>query len=112
MSNYAKVMQKHGKTFFWASWFLDKPTANKLFAVYALCRRLDDLVDTSNRNTKAREELSKLISSASNNQRNKKFEEFRNIDSNLIPRQDIINEFLKGQLSDLDFKQPKILASY
>ena len=50
MNNYAKVMQEHGKTFFWASWFLDKNTANKLFAVYALCRRLDDLVDTSNRN--------------------------------------------------------------
>ena len=110
MSNYANVMQKHGKTFFWASWFLDKPTANKLFAVYALCRRFDDLVDTSNKNTKPREELSKLISSASNNQRNKNFEEFRNIDSNLIPRQDIIDEFLKGQLSDLDFKQPKDLS--
>jgi len=110
MSNYANVMQKHGKTFFWASWFLDKPTANKLFAVYALCRRFDDLVDTSNKNTKTREELSKLISSASNNQRNKNFEEFRNIDSNLIPRQDIIDEFLKGQLSDLDFKQPKDLS--
>lgn len=110
MSNYVNVMQKHGKTFFWASWFLDKPTANKLFAVYALCRRLDDLVDTSNRNTKTREELSKLISSASNNQRNKNLEEFRNIDSNLIPRQNIINEFLKGQLSDLDFKQPKDLS--
>ena len=110
MSNYANVMQKHGKTFFWASWFLDKPTANKLFAVYALCRRFDDLVDTSNKNTKTREELSKLISSASNNQRNNNFEEFRNIDSNLIPRQDIIDEFLKGQLSDLDFKQPKDLS--
>jgi phytoene synthase len=71
---------------------------------------LDDLVDTSNKNTKTREQLSKLISSASNNQRNKNFEEFRNIDSNLIPRQDIIDEFLKGQLSDLDFKQPKDLS--
>ena len=47
MNNYSKVMQKHGKSFFWASWFLDKDTANKLFAVYAMCRRLDDLVDTS-----------------------------------------------------------------
>ena len=57
MNNYSKVMQEHGKSFFWASWFLDKNTANKLFTVYALCRRLDDLVDTSNENSEAKEEI-------------------------------------------------------
>ena len=65
MNNHSKVMQEHGKSFFWASWFLDKNTANKLFAVYAFCRRLDDLVDTSNRNSEAKEEIAKEYASSS-----------------------------------------------
>mgnify|MGYP003851690481 FL=1 len=103
-------MQEHGKSFFWASWFLDKNTANKLFAVYALCRRLDDLVDTSNENTEAKEEIARVISLTNNNQYKETFEEFKSIDSKLHPRQDIIIEFLKGQLSDLDFRQPNDLG--
>ncbi len=110
MNNYSKVMRKHGKSFFWASWFLDKNTANKLYAVYALCRRLDDLVDTSNKNSEAYEEIAKIISLSNNTQYNEIFEEFKSIDSNLHPRQDIVIEFLKGQLSDLDFRQPSDLG--
>ena len=110
MNNHSKVMQEHGKSFFWASWFLDKNTANKLFAVYALCRRLDDLVDTSNRNAEAKEEIARVISLTNNNQYKETFEELKSLDSKLHPRQDIIIEFLKGQLSDLDFRQPKDLG--
>ena len=75
MNIYSKVMRKHGKSFFWASWFLDKNTANKLYAVYALCRRLDDLVDTSNKNSEAYEEIAKIISLSNNTQYNEIFEE-------------------------------------
>jgi phytoene synthase len=103
-------MQEHGKSFFWASWFLDKNTANKLFTVYALCRRLDDLVDTSNENSEAKEEIARVISLTNNNQYKETFEEFKSIDRHLHPRQDIIIEFLKGQLSDLDFRQPNDLG--
>ena len=110
MNNYSKVMQEHGKSFFWASWFLDKNTANKLFTVYALCRRLDDLVDTSNENSEAKEEIARVISLTNNNQYKETFEEFKGINSKLHPRQDIIIEFLKGQLSDLDFRQPNDLG--
>jgi len=88
---------------------LDKNTANKLFTVYALCRRLDDLVDTSNENSEAKEEIARVISLTNNNQYKETFEEFKSIDSKLHPRQDIIIEFLKGQLSDLDFRQPNDL---
>jgi phytoene synthase len=103
-------MQEHGKSFFWASWFLDKNTANKLFTVYALCRRLDDLVDTSNKKSEAKEEIARVISLTNNNQYKETFEEFKSIDRHLHPRQDIIIEFLKGQLSDLDFRQPNDLG--
>ncbi len=27
MSDYSNVIKNHGKSFFWASWFLDKETA-------------------------------------------------------------------------------------
>jgi phytoene synthase len=74
-----------------------------------LCRRLDDLVDTSNENSEAKEEIARVISLTNNNQYKETFEEFKSIDSKLHPRQDIIIEFLKGQLSDLDFRQPNDL---
>ena len=77
-----------------------------MFAVYALCRRLDDLVDTSNQSSKAKEEISKIISLTNNNRPKENFEEFKGIDLNLHPKQNIINQFLKGQFSDLEFKQP------
>ena len=38
-------MKNHGKTFFWATAFLEKKTANNLYSVYAFCRRIDDLID-------------------------------------------------------------------
>ena len=95
MNNHSKVMQEHGKSFFWASWFLDKNTANKLFAVYAFCRRLDDLVDTSSRNSEAKEEIAKVISLTNNSQYKETFEEFKSLGSKLHPRKDIIIEFLK-----------------
>ena len=110
MSNYSKVMQKHGKSFFWASWFLDKDTANKLFAVYAMCRRLDDLVDTSKKSSEAKKEITRIMSLMNNNQYKEIFEEFKGIDNKLHPKQEIINEFLKGQLSDIGFKQPTDLG--
>ena len=62
MNDYSHVIKNHGKSFFWASWFLDKATAKKLFAVYAFCRRCDDLVDEPKKNAKAKDELSKIIS--------------------------------------------------
>ena len=107
MSDYSNVIKNHGKSFFWASWFLDKTTAKKLFAVYAFCRKYDDLVDKPKKNAKAKDELSKIISKNNKKKIKDIFIEFKDFDNNLQPRQDIINEFLKGHLGDLDFKQPE-----
>ncbi len=40
-----KLLSVHGKTFNWASYFLTPSSRIKAVALYAFCRRLDDLVD-------------------------------------------------------------------
>ena len=42
MSN---LLEKHAKSFYWASFFLSKKTFNKCSALYNFCRTLDDIVD-------------------------------------------------------------------
>ena len=42
MSN---LLEKHAKSFYWASFFLSKNTFNKCSALYNFCRTLDDIVD-------------------------------------------------------------------
>ena len=39
------LMRKHGKTFYWASFFLDKSKMQSIYSVYSFCRKLDDMVD-------------------------------------------------------------------
>ena len=68
------------------------------------------LLTHQTRNSEAKEEIARVISLTNNNQYKETFEEFKSIDSKLHPRQDIIIEFLKGQLSDLDFRQPNDLG--
>ena len=106
MKNYSNVMRKHGKTFFWASWFLDGELASLVFAVYAFCRRLDDLVD-NNANKKNLHNLIFLSDLMKKNKYYGAFEEFKGFDKKSLPREIIVSEFLKGQVSDLNYKQPK-----
>ena len=46
MSN---LLEKHAKSFYWASFFLSKNTFNKCSALYNFCRTLDDIVDDENK---------------------------------------------------------------
>ncbi len=39
------LMRKHGKTFYWASFFLDKSNMQAIYSIYSFCRRVDDMVD-------------------------------------------------------------------
>ena len=59
MSNNSQVMRKHGKTFFWASHFLDKKVAARLFAIYEFCREVDDVIDQKKQGIKHEEQLKK-----------------------------------------------------
>ena len=39
------LLQKHAKSFYWASFFLTKETFKKCSALYNFCRTLDDIAD-------------------------------------------------------------------
>jgi len=46
MSN--NLIEKHAKSFYWASFFLSKKIFNKCSSLYDFCRTLDDIVDENN----------------------------------------------------------------
>tara|TARA_B100000035_G_scaffold315481_1_gene336874 strand:- start:50277 stop:51167 length:891 start_codon:yes stop_codon:yes gene_type:complete len=107
MSNQSQVMKTHGKTFFWASWFLEREVSNRLYAIYAFCRRIDDLVDESDNEVELSKNFYDVIKAWENNEYHNAFDEFKGISRNYLPREEIIKEFLKGQASDLNHHQPK-----
>ena len=39
------LLEKHAKSFYWASFFLSKKTFDKCSSLYNFCRTLDDIVD-------------------------------------------------------------------
>ena len=43
------LLEKHAKSFYWASFFLSKETYNKCSSLYNFCRTLDDIVDDDNK---------------------------------------------------------------
>ena len=42
------LLEKHAKSFYWASFFLSKETFKKCSSLYNFCRTLDDIVDDNN----------------------------------------------------------------
>ena len=42
----SSLLKKHARSFYWASFFLNKTTFNKCSTLYNFCRTLDDLVDS------------------------------------------------------------------
>ena len=100
-------MKNHGKTFFWATAFLEKKTADKLYSVYAFCRRIDDLIDENQADDNSYKDFYSIKNAWDNDKFTGAFDELKNIDENFMPREDIIKEFLKGQMSDITHSQPK-----
>lgn len=59
----AHSLKKHGKSFYFASFFLYKDTAHKAARLYHFCRILDDIVDESNASdSKTSEKLDRIAS--------------------------------------------------
>jgi len=99
MKKQVQIIQKYGKTFYWASFFLEKSIKLRLFSIYAFCRRIDDLVDGNkkNQNKNFKDNF------------HKKIEEFVNLEKKFYPTKAIVNQFMLGQQSDLSHTQPKSL---
>ena len=43
------LLEKHAKSFYWASFFLSKETFNKCSSLYNFCRTLDDIADNDDK---------------------------------------------------------------
>jgi 15-cis-phytoene synthase len=58
MSN--NLLEKHAKSFYWASFFLSKETYKKCSALYNFCRTLDDIADEINQLEEKKNNFSKF----------------------------------------------------
>lgn len=96
MINNEILIKKHGKSFYWASKFLDKKFVDPIYKVYEICRIIDDIVDKQE-SSKAIKDLQLIKNNKSSlkikNKINKKY----------------LSEFIKGQESDLKFRQPETI---
>ena len=54
------LIEKHAKSFYWASFFLSKDTFRKCSSLYNFCRTLDDIVDDDKNLEKKRENFIKF----------------------------------------------------
>ena len=103
------VIKKHGKTFFWASLFLDKKNANRIYAVYKFCREIDDLVD--DKEVQKHQQFKKVYRAWQADQYHYGFDTFKAMDPNYLPNTEVMSEFLLGQLSDINYQQPVSLSA-
>ena len=97
MNNPDQIIKKYGKTFYWASFFLEKKIKSRLFLIYSFCRRIDDLVDSNGNDSN--KNIAKSF--------NKNIKNFFKQEKKLYPSKEILNQFISGQQSDLSHKQPK-----
>jgi phytoene synthase len=109
MTANKSVIKKHGKTFFWSSLFLDKKIANRIYAVYQFCRELDDLVD--DKEAKNHQQFKKIYRAWQADQYHTGFDAFKTMDPKYLPNAEVMSEFLIGQLSDINYRQPISLSA-
>ena len=54
------LLEKHAKTFYWASFFLSREIFKKCSALYNFCRTLDDIADDVNQLEEKKKKLFKI----------------------------------------------------
>ena len=54
------LIEKHAKSFYWASFFLSKRTFDKCSSLYNFCRTLDEIADNNNKLKLKREKFFKF----------------------------------------------------
>lgn len=101
------LMRKHGKTFYWASFFLDHSKIQAIYSIYSFCRIIDDMVDEAKNIAIAKRKLSLLISAWSKNKSHPIINLLNDIPKECWPNKELVQYFLKGQLSDIKFSGMK-----
>ena len=97
------LLEKHAKSFYWASFFLSKNIFNKCSSLYNFCRTLDDIVDGNNKIEIKKENFKKFKEEFTNKDFNNLIikEMWSIIDSENISLQVVIDLF-DGVETDLE----------
>ena len=99
------LIEKHAKSFYWASFFLSKKTFDKCSSLYNFCRTLDDIVDDDNKLKTKIEKFNKFKKDFTNKDFNNPIiqEMWLIIDSENISKKVVIDLF-DGVETDLEEK--------
>ncbi len=102
MSN---LLEKHAKSFYWASFFLPKPIFNKCSTLYDFCRTLDDIVDDDKKLEAKKENFLKFKKDFINRNFNNSIvkEMWSIINSERISKQ-VVMDLFDGVQTDLEEK--------
>ena len=108
-------MRKHGKTFYWASFFLDNAKMQAIYSIYSFCRKIDDMVDEAENLNIAKKKLHIFMDAWREGKSHSIIEVLKNIPKENWPNQKLVEIFLNGQMSDIkftSFKSDKALIIY
>ena len=99
------LIEKHAKSFYWASFFLPKEIFNKCSCLYNFCRTLDDIVDSNNKLEIKRENFIKFKKDFTNKYLNDPIikDMWLIIDSENISEK-VVNDLFDGVETDLEEK--------
>ena len=109
------LMRKHGKTFYWASFFLDNVKMQAIYSIYSFCRKIDDMVDEAKNLKIAKKKLLIFMDAWSKERSHPVISVLNNIPKENWPNQNLVKMFLNGQMSDIkftSFKSEKALIIY
>ncbi len=109
------LMRKHGKTFYWASFFLDKSKMQAIYSIYSFCRKVDDMVDEAKNRDIAKKRLLIFMEAWKRGKSHPVINLLSDIPRENWPNQKLVKNFLNGQISDIkfsSFKSEKSLIIY
>ncbi len=99
------LLQKHAKSFYWASFFLTKETFKKCSALYNFCRTLDDIADDTDQLEIKRDNFSKFKKKfVSKNFDNPIIKEMWSIIDSENISEKVVNDLFDGVETDLEKK--------
>jgi len=101
------LMRKHGKTFYWASFFLHKSNMEAIYSIYSFCRRIDDMVDEAKTAHDAKKRLFDFMEAWNKGKPHTVINLLNSIPKANWPNQKLVKNFLNGQISDIKFKSFK-----
>ena len=109
------LMRKYGKTFYWASFFLDNTKIQAIYSLYSFCRKIDDMVDEAKNSNVTKKKIILFKDAWNKGLPHPIISVLNKIPKENWPNRKLVNKFLDGQISDIEFtsfKSEKSLIIY